>query len=86
MVDNEVLLTDNHSRKRTFGRTAMHKTFNLGWVSTDLGSTPRACIINLWEGSQMGFGGRLIIYGGNLVTFQGSIPCSPIMIGFIAQE
>lgn len=27
----------------------------------------------------MGFGGRLIIYGGNLVTFQGSIPCSPIL-------
>ena len=27
----------------------------------------------------MGFGGRLIIYGGNLVTFQGSIPCSPTL-------
>lgn len=27
----------------------------------------------------MGFGGGLIIHGGNLVTFQGSIPCSPIL-------
>lgn len=65
MLGDEVSSGDNHSHKRTFGRTAMHKTFNLGWVSTDLGSTPRACIIvsshskfvytikyNLWEGTQ----------------------------------